>query len=232
LSTSASPGQHPDSSRPTTVETLSPSVAIQPQPSPAWGFVDLDPPASAADFVRSGEAYSLILSEEWLRIWVGAGDTTPAAGRILLVRTPMVNGARDTTQERATMMDLPLHGTPLMILGVLDSGSLAIQSGDGTGKRVGLDLKTFALVPVDTAPIRIDCGLLGATECRGVMEAIVEVADNVNAVVLPSVGSGVACASGPPSTFVVSVVLRSGEGDPTRVLTCVRRSSSESVRCE
>jgi hypothetical protein len=128
-------------------------------------------------------------------------------------------------------MDLPLPGAPAMITGVLDTGAIAIQIGDGSGSRVGLDLHTFAFVRVETASIRIDCGGLAATECRAVMEAIAEVADNVNADIQPTTCHGAVCASGSPSTFTVGVVLRSGEGDATELLTCVRPTPSGPVHC-
>jgi hypothetical protein len=210
----------------------SPPGTLEPGASPAWGFVDIDPSAPAADFVRSGEAYFLLLDDEWVRIWVGSPEAKPESGRVLVVRTPMVNGIPDATRDRETLMDLPLRGPPFMITGVLDSGSLAIQGGDGAGKRVGLNLDTFAFTPVEDARIRIDCGLLAATQCRAVMEAIGDVADNVNADILPTTCGAVVCASEPPSTFAVSVVLRSGEGDPTRVLTCVRRAPPDPVSCD
>jgi hypothetical protein len=213
-------------------ETPNLSAGVVPEATPTWGFADVDAPLPTADFVRSGEAYFLILDDEWVRVWVGAPAARPDRGHVLVIRAPMVNGVPDTTRARDTLMDLPLQGTPFIITGVRDTGALAIQSGDGTGKRVGLDLHRLAFVPAETAPIRIDCGLLPATECRAVMEAIAEVADNVSADIQPTTCHGAACASGPPSIFSVGVVLRSGQGEATEVLTCVRRSSSDPVRCD
>jgi hypothetical protein len=207
------------------------SSGADPEATPTWGFADVDAPVPAADFVRSGEAYFLILEDEWVRIWVGAPAARPDRGRVLVIRAPIVNGVPDATRDRETLMDLPLQGTPFIIVGALDTGVLAIQSGDGTGKRVGFDLHTLAFVPVEIAPIRIDCGPLPATDCRAVMEAIAEVADNVNADIQPTTCHGTACASGPPSAFSVGVVLRSGEGEATEVLTCVRPTPSDPVHC-
>jgi hypothetical protein len=222
----------PEITQGASVETSSLSASTQPEASPPWGFVDVDPPAHAADFMRSGEAYFLISHDEWVRVWVGRSNAVPGPGRVLVVRAPMINGVPDTTRDRATIIDLPLQGAPFMITGVLDTGALAIQSGAGTGKRVGLDLDTFALVPVDTAPIRIDCGPLAATECRAVMDAIGDVASSGKAEILPPVCDSVLCVIQPKSALAVRVVIRGDAGETTEVLTCVRRSSSDPIRCE
>jgi len=194
--------------------------------------VDVDPPATVADFMPSGEAYILILLDEWVRVWVGRSNAVPGQGRVLVVRAPMVTGVPDTTRDRATIIELPLQGAPFMITGVLDTGALAIQSGAGTGKRVGLDLDTFALVPMETAPIRIDCGPLAATECRAVMDAIGDVASSGKAEILPPVCDSVSCFIEPKSAIDVRVVVRGDEGEATEVLTCVRGSSSDPIRCQ
>jgi hypothetical protein len=144
----------------------------------------------------------------------------------------MVNGVPDTTGDRATIIDLPLHGAPFMITGVLDTGALAIQSGAGTGKRVGLDLRTLALVPVGTAPIKIECGPLAATDCRAVMEAIMELASSGNAKIVPPTCDSVLCVIQPQSALDVQVVLRREAGATTEVLKCVRPTSSDPVHCE
>jgi hypothetical protein len=88
-------------------------------------------------------------------------------------------------------------------------------------------------VELDIAGVRVTCGLLGEADCRGVVSALGSIADGAtDAEIGAPVCDGRVCPTAPPANLVVGVILRWGEGDLTKILTCLRQAPSGAFHCE
>ena len=225
---SEAPGTTPDPS----LASTAPSATPNPDATPVWGYVDTGVPTPTDDFVQSDQAYFVIGAGDWVRVWVGAPASAPDHGILLFHRAPLVDGRPDMLRDRETRFNLPLTNGPWMIIGVLDNGVLALQSGDGTARTVGLDLTTLAIVHVGAGPQTIDCGALAAADCRAVLDATLEsYGEATIARVVAPVCYG-PCPTAPPAGLYVSVLLQETRGGSTTVTTCTRAQVSGPVRCE
>jgi hypothetical protein len=88
-------------------------------------------------------------------------------------------------------------------------------------------------VALNISGLRVTCGILGETDCRGVVSAFGSIADGAtDAEIGAPVCDGRVCPTAPPADLVVGVILRWGEGDLTKILTCLRLTPSAAFRCE
>lgn len=83
------------------------------------------------------------------------------------------------------------------------------------------------------AGITVNCGTLVEFDCRGVVSAFGAIADGAtNAEIGGPICDGKGCPTALPADLVVGVILRWGEGDLTKVLTCIRATRADDFQCE
>jgi len=232
VATPTEPSATPSATPERSLANTAPSVTPEPDATPVWGYVDTGVPTPSDDFVPSDQAYFFIGAGDWIRVWVGAPASAPDHGIVLFHRAPIVAGQPDMLRDRETRFDLPLTRGPWMITGVLDNGVLALQSGDGSARSVGLDLATLAMVPAHASPARIVCGALASPDCRAVLDAILDRTSDVIARIIPPVCHSTRCPTSAPSELVVGVSLQPIKGGPTSMLTCLRTTAADPVQCE
>jgi hypothetical protein len=92
---------------------------------------------------------------------------------------------------------------------------------------------TESPLSLQIAGLAISCGPLGEAECRSVVSAFGSLAKGATAAQIGAPAcDGQNCQTPPPSDLVVGVVVRWGEGDLSKVLTCTRATPGAAIRCE